>query len=167
MHDIRAIRDNPDAFDAALARRGEAAQSRDLLALDEARRACIHAAETARADQNRASKEVGAARARGDEAEFERLRALVADKKAEVAAMQAEARDLDAQLTARLAMVPNHPAADVPDPHFALLAKIAARNGLYGLSMGMSADFATAIEQGATHVRVGSAIFGHRGPPAP
>ncbi len=58
------------------------------------------------------------------------------------------------------------PAADVPDPHFALLAKIAARNGLSGLSMGMSADFAAAIRQGATHVRVGSAIFGHRPKPA-
>lgn len=57
------------------------------------------------------------------------------------------------------------PAADVPDPHFALLAAIAARNGLSGLSMGMSADFAAAIRQGATHIRVGSAIFGHR--PAP
>lgn len=54
------------------------------------------------------------------------------------------------------------PAADVPDPHFALLAAIAARNGLSGLSMGMSADFAGAIRQGATHVRVGSAIFGTR-----
>lgn len=54
------------------------------------------------------------------------------------------------------------PAADVPDPHFALLAKIAARNGLKGLSMGMSADFPAAIRQGATHIRVGSAIFGHR-----
>lgn len=57
------------------------------------------------------------------------------------------------------------PVADVPDPHFALLAKIAARNGLCGLSMGMSADFAAAIRQGATHVRVGSAIFGHRPQP--
>lgn len=54
------------------------------------------------------------------------------------------------------------PVGDVPDPHFALLAKIAARNGLSGLSMGMSADFAAAIRQGATHIRVGSAIFGHR-----
>lgn len=54
------------------------------------------------------------------------------------------------------------PASEVPDPHFALLAKIAARNGLSGLSMGMSADFAAAIRQGATHIRVGSAIFGHR-----
>jgi hypothetical protein len=50
-----------------------------------------------------------------------------------------------------------------PAPHFALTAKIAARNGLKGLSMGMSADFAVAIAMGATHVRVGSAIFGHRG----
>lgn len=57
------------------------------------------------------------------------------------------------------------PADDVPDPHFALLADIAARNGLSGLSMGMSADFAAAIRQGATHVRVGSAIFGHRTAP--
>ncbi len=54
------------------------------------------------------------------------------------------------------------PAEDVPDPHFALLAEIAARNGLSGLSMGMSADFSAAIRQGATHVRIGSAIFGHR-----
>jgi pyridoxal phosphate enzyme (YggS family) len=54
------------------------------------------------------------------------------------------------------------PAEDAPAPHFALLAKIAARNGLKLLSMGMSADFATAIQMGATHVRVGSAIFGHR-----
>jgi pyridoxal phosphate enzyme (YggS family) len=54
------------------------------------------------------------------------------------------------------------PASDAPAPHFALTAKIAARNGLKNLSMGMSADFAVAIELGATHVRVGSAIFGHR-----
>ena len=54
------------------------------------------------------------------------------------------------------------PAAEAPAPHFALTAKIAARNGLKNLSMGMSADFAVAIQFGATHVRVGSAIFGHR-----
>jgi pyridoxal phosphate enzyme (YggS family) len=54
------------------------------------------------------------------------------------------------------------PVNDAPAPHFALTAKIAARNGLKNLSMGMSADFATAIHLGATHVRVGSAIFGHR-----
>jgi pyridoxal phosphate enzyme (YggS family) len=54
------------------------------------------------------------------------------------------------------------PVDDAPAPHFALTAKIAERNGLKGLSMGMSADFAIAIQFGATHVRVGSAIFGHR-----
>src|ERR1700739_1095730 len=54
------------------------------------------------------------------------------------------------------------PVGDAPAPHFALTAKIAARNGLKQLSMGMSADFAIAIQFGATHVRVGSAIFGTR-----
>ena len=54
------------------------------------------------------------------------------------------------------------PVDDAPAPHFALTAKIAARNGLNKLSMGMSADFVSAIQFGATHVRVGSAIFGHR-----
>jgi hypothetical protein len=54
------------------------------------------------------------------------------------------------------------PVNDTPAPHFALTAKIAARNGLKNLSMGMSADFAVAIQFGATHIRVGSAIFGHR-----
>ncbi|HXI05101.1 MAG: YggS family pyridoxal phosphate-dependent enzyme [Bradyrhizobium sp.] len=54
------------------------------------------------------------------------------------------------------------PVDQTPAPHFALTAKIAARNGLKNLSMGMSADFVTAIQLGATHVRVGSAIFGNR-----
>jgi pyridoxal phosphate enzyme (YggS family) len=55
------------------------------------------------------------------------------------------------------------PEAEAPAPHFALTAKIAARNGLRLLSMGMSADFPVAIAMGATHVRVGTAIFGARG----
>jgi len=114
MHDIRAIRENPDAFDAALARRGDAPMSSEVLKLDEARRGKIAAAENAQAEQNKASKEVGAAKAKGDEAEFERLRALVSDKKAEVAAMRAEANELDAQLTDMLARIPNSPADDVP-----------------------------------------------------
>jgi len=57
------------------------------------------------------------------------------------------------------------PVDETPALHFALLAKIAQRNGLSGLSMGMSADFETAIGFGATHVRVGSAIFGARSAP--
>ena len=114
MHDIRAIRDNPEAFDAALARRGEAAMSQAVLSLDAARRAKIAAAETAKAEQNKASKEVGAAKGRGDEAEFERLRTMVSDKKAEVAVMNVEAQELDAKLTDMLARIPNNPADDVP-----------------------------------------------------
>ncbi|WP_371227010.1 serine--tRNA ligase [Roseovarius sp. 2305UL8-3] len=115
MHDIRAIRENPAAFDAALAKRGLSGVSSQVLELDEARRARIHAAETAQAEQNKASKEVGAAKARGDEAEFERLRALVGEKKTEVAAMQGEAKELDAQLTAMMMGIPNLPFAEVPD----------------------------------------------------
>ncbi|GAA6158390.1 serine--tRNA ligase [Ruegeria sp. HU-ET01832] len=115
MHDIRAIRENPAAFDVALARRGDAPVSSDLLRLDESRRAKILAAETAQAEQNKASKEVGAAKARGDEAEFERLRALVAEKKAEIAQMQTEAKDLDALLADQLIRIANLPAEDVPE----------------------------------------------------
>jgi len=115
MHDIRAIRENPAAFDAALARRGVSPVSSEILALDEKRRACIHAAETAQAEQNASSKEIGKAKASGDEAEFERLRALVAAKKDEVAKMQAEAKELDQQLTDLLLGIPNLPYDDTPD----------------------------------------------------
>ncbi|WP_299845269.1 serine--tRNA ligase [uncultured Paracoccus sp.] len=115
MHDIRAIRDNPEAFDAALSRRGLAALSPAILKLDADRRARISEAEAAQAEQNKASKEVGAAKGRGDEAEFERLRALVADKKADVARMQAEAAALDVELRDLLMGIPNAPLDGVPD----------------------------------------------------
>jgi pyridoxal phosphate enzyme (YggS family) len=72
----------------------------------------------------------------------------------------ASCRDQYGLTIAGLMCIP--PADQAPAPHFALTAKIAARNGLSSLSMGMSADFATAIQFGATHIRVGSAIFGHR-----
>lgn len=115
MHDIKAIRDNPDGFDAALGRRGIAPMSSQILAIDEARRAKIQAAETAQAEQNKASKEIGRAKASGDEAGFERLRALVADKKAEIARLNDEARAEDSRLTELLIGLPNLPLADVPD----------------------------------------------------
>lgn len=115
MHDIRAIRETPAAFDAALSRRGLPGLSSQVLALDEARRAKILAAETAQAAQNAASKEVGAARARGDEAEFERLRALVAETKAEIAELSEAAKADDAALRDMLMALPNLPDADVPD----------------------------------------------------
>ena len=115
MHDIRAIRDNAETFDAALARRGDAPLSKQILAIDSARRSKIQAAEEAQAEQNKASKLVGAAKASGDEAEFERLRALVTEKKAAVAQLNEEAKAEDARLTDMLARIPNLPAVDVPD----------------------------------------------------
>jgi len=115
MHDIRAIRDNPTAFDAALARRGVSAASASLLEIDSRRRAAILAAETAQAEQNKASKSVGAAKASGDEAEFERLRALVAAKKVEVAEMNAKAKEIDAELEAQLMGIENLALEDVPE----------------------------------------------------
>ncbi|MEM1237182.1 MAG: serine--tRNA ligase [Pseudomonadota bacterium] len=115
MHDIKLIRQDPAAFDAALSRRGDAPVSSELLAMDESRRAKILAAETAQADANKAAKEVGAAKGRGDEAEFERLRALVAEKKAEIAALNDEAKAEDARLTDALARIANLPYDDVPD----------------------------------------------------
>ncbi len=115
MHDIRYIRDHPAAFDAAMSRRGLSGVSADVLALDERRRALIHAAETAQAEQNAASKQVGAAKASGDEAGFERLRALVAEKKADIARLQDEARAEDQALTDLLMGLPNLPHDDIPD----------------------------------------------------
>ncbi|MEM0921916.1 MAG: serine--tRNA ligase [Pseudomonadota bacterium] len=115
MHDIRLIRDNPDAFDAMLARRGVSAVSSEILAIDTARRAKITAAEEALAARNAASKAVGQAKAQGDEAEFERLRALVAEKKDEIARLEDEAKAEDARLHEILMGLPNAPHDDVPD----------------------------------------------------
>jgi uncharacterized pyridoxal phosphate-containing UPF0001 family protein len=86
-------------------------------------------------------------------------------QKAGVAPSQADdfiarCRDTHGLTIAGLMCIP--PVDDAPAPHFALTAKIARRNGLTQLSMGMSADFSIAIALGATHVRVGSAIFGAR-----
>ncbi len=115
MHDIRAIRDNPAAFDAALARRGLPAASPEILHLDAARRTKILNSETAQADQNRASRDAGAAKARGDEAAFQSLRAEVTAAKAEIAALDAAAKADDAALRHLLLSLPNLPLPEVPD----------------------------------------------------
>jgi len=115
MHDIRAIRENPAAFDAAMARRGLSSVSAEILAIDETRRASILAAENALAERNAASKDVGAAKARGDDAEFERLRTLVADKKDEIAKLEELAKAEDARLRDLLMGLPNVIYDDVPD----------------------------------------------------
>jgi seryl-tRNA synthetase len=115
MHDIRLIRDDPAAFDAMLARRHLPPMAAEIVALDESRRAKITEAEQALADRNAASKQVGAAKAKGDEAEFERLRALVAAKKDDVAKLEEEAKAEDARLTEILMGIPNAPFPEVPD----------------------------------------------------
>ena len=115
MHDIRAIRENPAAFDAALARRGNAPVSSDILSLDTDRRACIQATEAAQAEQNKSSKLVRAAKAKGDEAEFDRLRALVSEKKIEMASLSEEAKAKDEALADMLMSIPNLPFDDTPD----------------------------------------------------
>ena len=115
MHDIRLIRDDPDAFDTVLARRGSDIRSGDILAIDAERRARIKAAEDALAERNTASKQVGAAKAKGDEAEFERLRALVAVKKDEISRLEEEAKAQDTRLAEILAGIPNALFDDVPD----------------------------------------------------
>ena len=81
MHDIRVIRENPSEFDAVMARRGLAPVSCHILKLDEERRSKILAAETAQAAQNKAAKEIGAAKASGDTALFEKLLDEVAAQK--------------------------------------------------------------------------------------
>ena len=75
-------------------------------------------------------------------------------------ALIAAARDVHGLSVEGLMCIP--PADEAPEPHFRLLAQIAARNGLSVLSMGMSGDYQAAISCGATHVRVGSALFGER-----
>ena len=115
MHDIRLIRETPHAFDAGLARRGLAPLADEILALDETRRGPIAAAETALAERNAASREVGAAKARGDEAEFERLRALVAERRTRSPGSRPRPPQADAALRDLLLGIPNLPIDDVPD----------------------------------------------------
>jgi seryl-tRNA synthetase len=116
MHDIRAIRDNPADFDRRLTRRpGQPAMSREILALDEARRAKILAAETAQAESNVLSKKAGAAKAGGDTATFETIRGEVNELKATIARRTDEAAAEDARLRQLLLTIPNLPLDDVPD----------------------------------------------------
>ena len=89
MHDIRWIRDNPDAFDAALKRRGLAPLSASLLAIDETRRAAILASEQAQARRNSASKEIGEARKAKDDARAAKLMAEVAELKTTMPQLEA------------------------------------------------------------------------------
>ena len=115
MHDIKAIRDNPQAFDAGLRRRGLEPRAESLLALDERRRAAILALETARERRNAASKQVGVAMARRDSAAAEDFRAEVAGLKAAMPELEAAEREAIAALETELAAIPNLPLDDTPD----------------------------------------------------
>jgi seryl-tRNA synthetase len=115
MHDIRFIRDNPEAFDAGLARRGLPTQAADLIALDEARRAAVTEVQVAQSRRNEASKLIGAAMAKGDKDGAEAIKAEVAALKDQMPALEARADELAAQLKAALEIIPNLPGADVPD----------------------------------------------------
>ena len=115
MHDIRFIRDNPEAFDHGLARRGLPGEAQRLIALDERRRAAIGKAEQAQARRNVASKEIGAAKKSGEEETAQRLMAEVAHLKAAIPALEAEEKQASAELEKALAEIPNLPLDEVPD----------------------------------------------------
>src|SRR5271156_5087298 len=115
MHDIRFIRDNPDAFDRALARRGLEPQAKRLIALDEIRRAKILELETAQARRNAASKDIGEAKKNKDEARAKDLMAEVATLKESIAQMEAQEKATSKALDDTLAEIPNLPLDEVPD----------------------------------------------------
>ncbi|WP_276199630.1 serine--tRNA ligase [Chelatococcus sp. XZ-Ab1] len=115
MHDIRFIRENPQAFDAGLARRGLPAQAEALIALDEKRRSVITGLQAAQERRNALSREIGEAKKAKDEARAEALMAEVAALKDAMQAGETAERAAIAELDAALAAIPNLPKADVPD----------------------------------------------------
>jgi seryl-tRNA synthetase len=115
MHDIKSIRDNPQAFDAGLKRRGLAPLSSSLLAIDERRRAAILASEQAQARRNAASKEIGDAKKAKDDARASKLMAEVAELKTTMPELELAAKTADDELARELAAIPNLPLDEVPD----------------------------------------------------
>ncbi len=114
MHDIRAIRDDPAGYDRGWAARGLPPQSADILALDEALRAAQTALQTAQSGRNDVSKKIGHAKGAGRADEADALMAEVEALKSVIGRQSDLAADLTTQLQARLAALPNLPAADVP-----------------------------------------------------
>jgi seryl-tRNA synthetase len=112
MHDIKPIRDNPAAFDAALGRRGLSPLSPQILALDAARRETLTTAQAIQTERNQLSKEIGARKQKGEDASD--ILAAVAKSKDAQAAAEAKAGEEQAALDTMLATIPNLPADDVP-----------------------------------------------------
>ncbi|HLH95435.1 MAG TPA: serine--tRNA ligase [Xanthobacteraceae bacterium] len=115
MHDIKWIRDNPAAFDRALARRGLPPEAANLIAIDDRRRTAIQQVETAQARRNAASKEIGAAKKSNEEETAQRLMAEVAALKAKIPGLEEEERKTSRELDEALAQIPNLPLDTVPD----------------------------------------------------
>ncbi|WP_445948699.1 serine--tRNA ligase [Sphingorhabdus sp.] len=115
MHDLKYIRENPQAFDAALVRRGAAPVAASVLALDENRRALLTEMQNAQARRNEASKAIGAAMGKGDTATAEALKAEVAALKDTLPALEEQERGAGEELDTLLAGLPNLPADDTPD----------------------------------------------------
>jgi seryl-tRNA synthetase len=115
MHDIRFIREHPDAFDHALARRGLEPQAQRMVSIDERRRAIIRVLEQVQAQSNAVSREIGQAKAKHDEAAVQRLMAGITESKSSISTMQAEETAADIELHNALAQIPNLPLDDVPD----------------------------------------------------
>src|SRR6266478_9982292 len=115
MHDIKWIREHPDDFDRALARRGLPGEAKRLIEMDERRRIAIQRAETALARRNLASKEIGAAKRSNEEAAAQALLAEVARLKAEIPALETASKKISTELEDALAQIPNLPLSDVPD----------------------------------------------------
>src|SRR5712692_1288201 len=115
MHDIKWIRDNPDAFDRGLARRGLPGEAKRLIEIDERRRAAIQKAEAAQARRNAASREIGAAKKSDDQIAAEKLMAEVAALKDAIPTLESAAKGLSDKLDRMLAEIPNLPLDEVPD----------------------------------------------------
>ncbi len=115
MHDIKAIRDNPAAFDAGLARRGLSGLAALLLAIDEQKRAAMQSLQDAQSRRNALSKEIGAAMGKKDVTLADRLKAEVAGLKDVIASGEEQERDLTKQLHDAMAVIPNLPLPEVPD----------------------------------------------------
>ncbi|MCB2058969.1 MAG: serine--tRNA ligase [Novosphingobium sp.] len=115
MHDIRLIRDDPESFDAALARRGVAPASASILALDTERRAVATRMQEAQNRRNEASKAIGKAMGQGDTETAEALKAEVAELKQTLPELEGQERELGAKLQDELSRLPNLPLDEVPD----------------------------------------------------
>ncbi|MFT4121660.1 serine--tRNA ligase [Bradyrhizobium sp.] len=148
MHDIKSIRDNPQAFDAGLARRNLKPLSASLLAIDERRRAAILASEQAQARRNAASKEIGDAKKAKDEARAAKLMAEVAELKTTMPELEAAAKAADEELTKELSAIPNIPFDDVPDgvdEHGNVQHHVFGNKRNYGFAPKLHDDLGTAL----------------------